>query len=296
MKTILFATDCTSNAASILKYAYRFSSIMKADLHILHVYNFPPIGLSTIQPIESLKKRIHDEQIEVLKKYYTKHLKNEFCHKTIITHVVENSSVSESILRLSNILNPDLIMVGTKSEQNLRGLFAGNIANELLDNIDIPLLIVPKDVSIEKFSTIIYATDFEQEDFVAIQKLVEVAKSLEAFIEIIHVYKLDQTVAKNNMEMFSRSLSKKISYPEITFRTIASTKIKSGLLSVLNGEKASMLAMLERNQSWSFTSLFHKDLVKDMEATINIPILAFNKRTTDIELETVSQVKRELAY
>ena len=296
MKTILFATDCTSNTASTLKYAYRFSSIMKADLHILHVYNFPPIGLSTIQPLESLKKRMHDEQIEVLKKYYTKHLKNEFCQKTVITHVVENSSVSESILRLSQILNPDLIVVGTKSKQNLRGLFAGNIANELLDNIDTPLLIVPKDVSIKKFSTIIYATDFEQQDFVAIQKLVEVAKSLEAFIEIIHVYKLDQTVAKNNMEMLRRLLSKKISYPEITFRTIASTKIKSGLLSVLNGEKPSMLAMLERNQGWSFASLFHKDLVKDMEATINIPILAFNKRTTDIALETVSHIKRELAY
>ena len=32
MKTILFGTDCTSNAASTLTYANRFSTIMKADL------------------------------------------------------------------------------------------------------------------------------------------------------------------------------------------------------------------------------------------------------------------------
>jgi len=279
MKTILFGTDCTSNAASTLTYANRFSTIMKADLHILHVYDFPPINLSTIQSKEILKKRMHEEQIELVKKYCEKYLKNDFHQNHIITHVVENSSISKSILDLSNILSPDLIMVGTKSEQNLRGYLAGNIANELLNKIDIPLLIVPNVVCMEKFSTLVYATDFEQEDIFAIQKSVEVAKSLEALIEVVHVYETDEYLAKENMEKFKKTLLKQVSYPGITFRTIASTKIKSGLLSVLNNKKASMLIMLERKHDWNFTNLFHKDLVKDMEAAIAIPMLVFNKHS-----------------
>jgi len=295
MKTILYATDCIPNAASTLKYAYRFSSIMKADLHILHVYNFPPINLSTIQHLESLKKRMHEERIELVKKYCAKHLKNEFHHKSITTHVVENHSISESILRLSKISSPDLIVVGMKDSHSSRGYFSGNIATSLLAKIEVPLLIVPNNMSYNAISTIVYATDFEQEDILSIQKLIEIASPFEALIEIVHVYEMDKYIARENMEKFKNRLLKQVSYPEISFRTIVSSKIKSGLLSVLNNEKASMLAMLEREHKWGLNNLFHKDLVKAMEATVAIPLLVFGKKSTNLKKVNVASKKKILA-
>lgn len=283
MKTILYATDCTKNDTSSLKYAYRFSSIMKADLHILHVYDFPPTNHSTIQPLESLKKRMNEEKIELVKKYCAKHLKNEFDHKSITTHVVENNSISESILRLSKISSPDLIIIGMKDSHSKRGYFSGNIANSLLDKIEVPLLIVPNNITYNVISTIVYATDFEQEDVLSIQKLIEIASPFEALIEIVHVYEMDKYVARENMGKFKNLLLKQVSYPEITFKTIVSGKIKSGLLSVLNNEKASMLAMLERKHNWRLNNLFHKDLVKAMEATVTIPLLVFGKKNTNLK-------------
>ncbi|GAA4941172.1 hypothetical protein GCM10023314_12680 [Algibacter agarivorans] len=298
MKTILYATDCTSNAASTLKYAYRFSAIMKAELHILHVYNFPPINLSTIQPLESLKKRMHKEQIELVNKYCAEHLKNEFCQKPITFHVVENSSVSDSVLRLSKILSPDLIIIGMKDSHSTRGYFSGNIANLLLDKIEAPLLIVPNHIPYNVLETIVYATDFEEADILSIKKLIEIARPFEALIEIVHVYEMNKHLARENMEKFKNILLKQVSYPEITFRSILSSKIKLGLLSVLNNGKASMLAMLERKHGWSFSNVFHKDLVKDMEASVEIPILAFNKHSTKIKLQNtnVNNSKNKLAY
>ena len=288
MKTILYATDCSSNTASTLKYAYRFSSILKAELHILHVYDFPPINLSLIQPLDSLKKRMHEEQIDLVKKYCTKHLKNEFCQKPITFHVVENNSISDCVLRLSKILSPDLIITGMKNSHSTRGYFSGNIANSLLDKIEVPLLIVPNNMTYNVLETIVYATDFEEEDILSIQKLIEIAKPFKALIEIVHVYEMDKYIAQENMENFKNSLLKQISYPEITFKSIVSSKIKSGLLSILNNEKASMLAMLERKHDWGLNNLFHKDLVKDMEATVEIPILAFNKHSAKKKLQNAN--------
>lgn len=298
MKTILYTTDCSSNAASTLRYAHRISSFMKANLHILHVYDFPPINLSTIQPLESLKKRMHEEQTELVKKYCAKHLKNEIRQKPITIHVVENNSISESILRLSKILSPDLIIIGKKDSHSTRGYFSGNIADSLLDKIEVPLLIVPNDMNYNALSTIVYATDFEQEDILSIQKLIEIARPFEALIEIVHVYEMDKNLAQENMGKFKNMLLKQVSYPEITFRSILSSKIKSGLLSVLNKEKASMLAMLERKHNWGLNNLFHKDLVKDMEATVEIPILAFNKHSTKIKFQNANAniPKNVLAY
>ena len=59
-----------------------------------------------------------------------------------------------------------------------------------------------------------------------------------------------------------------------------------------------MLAMLERKHNWGLNNLFHKDLVKDMEANVEIPILAFNKHSTKIKLQNANayNTKNVLAY
>jgi nucleotide-binding universal stress UspA family protein len=298
MKTIIYATDCTKNDASSLKYAYRFSCIMNADLHILHVYEFPPIAFSTIQPLEFLKKRMQEEQIELVDTYCKTNLKNEFHQKPVTTHIIENSSVSQGIMDLSKTLGPDLIIIGMKDRHSARGYFSGNIANTLLNTIKTPLLIVPNSLIYDTISTIVYATDFEEDDILSIQKLVEIAKPFSALIEVIHVYKTDEYPAKEYMKKFKDTLLQKVSYPEITFKTIASTNIKSGLLSVLNNEKASMLVMLERKHDWNLSNIIRKDIVKSMEATVEMPLLAFNKHSTKIKLQNANanNSKNELAY
>lgn len=293
MKTIIYATDCSENDASSLKYAYRYSCIMKAELHVLHVYDFPPITFSTIRSSTTLKKGVHEEKIAFLEKYCKTHLKNEFSQKPITTHVIDSVSVSDSIKRLSKSLNPDLIILGKKDDYSSRGYFSGNIASALLDIIDVPLLIVPNGLIYNTISTIVYATDFEEDDVLSIKKLIGIAEPFSALIEVIHIYKTDEEPAKELMEEFKNLVTKQISYKEITFRTIASTRIKSGLLSVLDIEKASMLAMLERKHDLNFSNLFHKDLVKDMEETLRIPLLAFNKHSSKLQNANAKLKKKD---
>ncbi|MDG1730357.1 MAG: universal stress protein [Algibacter sp.] len=281
MKTILYSTDCTDNDASTLKYAYRLCSILKAHLHVLHVYDLPPIRFSTIQPEELLKKRMQNEQKDNLKKYCATHLKNEFHQKPFTIHAIENDSIVDSIVDISEVLFPDLIILGMKDKHSNRGFFAGNIANSLLGKIEIPVLMVPNGLDYNGFSTIVYATDLEQEDISSIKKLVEIASPFEALIEIIHVYEMDKNSAKESTEQFKNKLFKEVSYPEIVFRKIASADVKTGLKSVLKHENANILAMLERKQDRNLNNFFHKDLVKAMEASVAIPLLAFSKKSTN---------------
>ncbi|CAH8282381.1 nucleotide-binding universal stress UspA family protein [Mariniflexile fucanivorans] len=296
MKTIIYATDCSTNASSSLCYAYRFSSMMKADLHVIHVYDMPPINLSTIHPKETLSKRIHDEQKDMVTKYCTTHLKNEFRKKPITIHAVENDSITNGIIKLSKKLSPDLVVLGMKDPESTRGYFSGNIANALLDRVEVPILIVPNSFGCNSLSTIVYATAFEQEDILSIKKLVEIAKPFSALIEVIHVYENDEDSIKKSMEIFKNLILKQVSYPEITFRTIASGKIKSGLLAFLKKENANMLVMLERTNKNSFNGLFHKDLVKELEAVVTIPVLAFNKQSAKLKVVKTTNVKNEVTY
>lgn len=277
MKKILYATDCKNNSASGLKYAFQFSQVIKAELHILHVYDFPQLSRSIIQPREAVKKSMQREQKDTVLKYCKTHLGDQFKEDAITIHVVEKVSVANSILSTAKILSPDLVIIGMKDRQSNRGLFAGNIADKLLDKIERPLMMVPNSLEYKKLETVVYATDFENEDIFYIQKLIEIVSLFDAHLEIVHIQKTDETAPKEQMEAFKNTLLKQITYSKISFRNVVSTKIKSGLLSIVNNEKVDMLAMLERKQSLRLKNIFHKDLVKNMETTLAIPILAFSK-------------------
>jgi nucleotide-binding universal stress UspA family protein len=288
MKTILYATDCSKNDASTLKYAYRFSYIMKADLHILHVYKSPLVNISLTQSTEVANKRIKQEQKDDVNKFCQTHLKNEFRQTPITIHVEENASIEDAIADTTETLKPDLVILGTKDDYSKRGFFSNNIANELLDKIETPLMMIPNGLIYTNISTIIYATDFENEDVELIKQLTDIVRPFDALIEVVHIYRTDTTTAKEKMERFKTLISKQISYKDITFKTIASTKIKSGLLSVIDNEQANMIAMLERKHELSIHNLLRKDLVKEMEANVAIPLIAFNKKSSSQEKELFS--------
>ena len=287
MKTILYATDCTKNDASALKYVYHFSRIMKADLHIIHVYDLPPVSVSVIQRSEVLKRNINLELKHVVSKYCEAHLKNELREKPITIHAIESVSVEKAIINLSKKIGSDLVVLGIKDSHSHRGLFSSNIANVLLDKIEVPIMMLPNGLIYNTISTIIYATDFDQEDILPIKNLIEIVRPFEALVEIVHIYRTDTTTAKEKMEQFKAQLLEQILYQNMTFKTIAASKIKMGLLSVIDDENASMLAMVERKHHLSLDNLFHKDLVKDMEDKVAVPILAFNKKNIEKNLEMV---------
>ena len=83
----------------------------------------------------------------------------------------------KSYKEINNIISDiDLIVnttsLGMKDNHSTRGYFSSNIADSLLDKIEVPLLIAPNDMTYNVPSTIVYATDFEQEDISSIKKII----------------------------------------------------------------------------------------------------------------------------
>jgi len=74
MKTILYATDCSTHSTTSLRYANKLSDNLKANLVVLHVYAMPPIKVSTIRTPKQLKKLAYEEHLAILREYCSKHL------------------------------------------------------------------------------------------------------------------------------------------------------------------------------------------------------------------------------
>lgn len=279
MKTILLATDCTKNSSPFLRYVYRLCNALKSNLSVLHVYDIPPIANTIFRTPEKLKRFTHLEKQEILDKYCSEHLKGEGGKSPIKTVVTYNESISEAILSKSMELHVEMMIVGMKDEHTQRGFFSGNIANALLKNIGCPLLILPHDIQYKKLNTVVYATDFEENDIFAIKKLVDLAKPFGATINVVHIAIKDESSGDEQMEWFKEMLYQHLSYQKINFKLIQADRVDEGLRIFVENENADLIALLEREDRSFFGKLFHKNTLIKMESQIKIPLLSINRKS-----------------
>ena len=278
MKTIICATDYSKNAVIAIKYAHEISSKIGADLLVIHVYSLPlMLGLEFDIFYEDLEKTTLKKHQTKLKKFCKKHLGKELAELHVSTEAFEALSVAQGIISKATAHKAFMIVIGMKKESAFEDLFMGNTTLNLIEKAPCPILAIPKNANIEKLKTIVYATDFEQEDIGAINKVAQIAKKFNAKIKVVHIDTGIDGDGNLKMEWFKEMVFQKLTYKKIDFKVLFSDEIFNTLKSYIDSNNADLVAMLEREKSGFLKKLFHRDLVKEMESFGKIPLLSFNE-------------------
>ena len=274
MNTILYATDLSQNSSTVLQYAHKLSLQLNANLMVFHIYQLPP-GHLISRPIKQLKKLAIEEQKDVVKIYCQKYLGNKL--DNVIVDVVIDDNILHAILNKTKEITPNLVVIGKKEKHTLRGLLASDIGLDLLKKLTYPILIVPNKISNKPVKTILYATDFEDADILAINTIVPTAKSLDAKIHVVHISTTIDYAGQRTMENFKEKLSQAVSYKNLKFEVLFSDNIEMELLTHSKHINADILVVLEREEKGFFQKLFNKGIAEKLEVKIPIPFMSFNK-------------------
>ena len=277
MKKILHATDFSENAIPALKYALNLSKKLDTSLFVIHVFDYPTIFDKDLkEPYINLEDKTFITQQNKLINFCNSIYEGDLGEVDVSFEAIENKSIINGIIEKAKNLNADLIITGTKSEKVLKELLLGKTALKLIEKAPCPVLTVPKDICASNIKTIVYASDFEENDICAIYDLVHIAKPYEATIKIVHVSKNENSYVLQEKSWFEQLLKEKIKYDKIETKIIFSENVFDSLRTYLVDEKADLVAMLERDSKGIVKMLFHTDLVKKMESLGSIPLLSFN--------------------
>jgi len=213
MKTILYTTDYSENSVAALKYAYKMSEQLETRLVIAHVFDYPTIlGMEGLdEPFPHLEKDAFKLHRSKLEKFCAEHMGNTWEAPNIQLEAVENKSILHGIIATADEWHAYLIVVGVKGESGLREVIMGSTTKHLIEKAPCPILAIPADASYNPIKTIVYGTDFENEDIYAIRKLVEMAKQFDAEIKVIHITTKKELAKANQMEGLKICCSKKLS-------------------------------------------------------------------------------------
>jgi hypothetical protein len=222
------------------------------------------------------------KHLSKLHTFCTKNIKGELDELNIEIEAIENKSVVKGIISKANEIQAFLIITGMKGGSALREIIMGNTTKHLLKKSPCPVLTIPSHASHTQIETIVYATDFEEEDFGAIDKLTEIAKPFNALIKIVHIYPVKAMIKKRPINDIKEKIQKYIEYTNLEFDIFYSDDVFNDLRIYLGNENTDLVAMLERESNSLTSQVLHRDMVKRMESYGKIPLISFNAKNYGI--------------
>jgi nucleotide-binding universal stress UspA family protein len=155
IKKILYATDLSKNSAYAFRYAVNSAQKHDAKIHILHVMEALPSaaeGLITQfigeEKIRQVRKGMEEDMLgrirERLRQFAERELKGDpkTLKKVVSIDVVTGSPAAE-ILRKTEELDADVVILGTHGKGVIGHAFLGSVSEQVLHRIRKPVFIIP---------------------------------------------------------------------------------------------------------------------------------------------------------
>jgi len=188
IKKILWATDFSDEAQEALVYANLFAQAFKAKITALHVVpDFSPALLDTAAVVKGeLVKRV-----EFIKNESAERLEKIKKSKDIPFRIlIKEGSSSKKIIEAAEEEKSDLIVMGKKGLSALEKLFIGSVANQVLHNSPVPLLLTKKSKRKINIKKILVPTDFSAQEDMERDLAWKLAKGFDSDLTFLHVLEL----------------------------------------------------------------------------------------------------------
>lgn len=282
MKHLLVPIDFSEYAYNACQYALHLASRNKAKITVFHAYHIPIVDplmpseyLSDLA--ESAEKEIGsnmEKLIKQLKEYMATHHLGDI---EVTSYVTMGFAVDEIILA-SEKLSPDLIVMGRRYTEGMAKVLLGSITSSIVEKAELPVLVVPENVKGETpVSDILYASEFDEADKRTLSKLLQFAQMVNAKVHCVHVDIAGQGEASSKAKLgeLEKNYSVEKAKGQILFQNVTSENIADGLLSYVDSNHISILAMLTHKRKF-FAGLFDRSLTRKVAFKTNIPLLVYH--------------------
>jgi nucleotide-binding universal stress UspA family protein len=188
IKRILWTTDFSDEAQEALLYADAFAKAFKAKITALHVVpDVSPALYDTAAVIKGeIARRVAFVKGEAKKKLETLEKSKDMTFNILI----EEGSAAKKIIEVAEKEKADLIVMGRRGLSAIEKLFIGSVANHVLRNSPVPLLLTKKKSGKPRFHKFLVPTDFSEQEERERDYAWKLAKRFDSQLVLLHVLEL----------------------------------------------------------------------------------------------------------
>ncbi|MDG5799993.1 universal stress protein [Marinilabiliaceae bacterium ANBcel2] len=287
---ILFPVDFSDYSDKATDMVIDWANILGAEVTIIHVYFNPVINTLPFSEAyvydTSLDEMMVDmeEQAESDMKIFMQTFKDKVDKKgannlKIKKHLLRGVA-EEEILRFSDEYNPTVIIMGTRGKDRKASDLVGSVTAEIIEMAKVPVLAVPEDFIYEgigKINNILYATNFEESDFIALEKLERIVKPLGVKIFFVHVGPhIESKWDRMKLDGLKKHVEGKFENTEVKCDIIESEDFWVGLEKYIHKNKIDVISLTTRRRNL-IARLINPSKSKKMLFHTTTPLLVFHQ-------------------
>lgn len=222
IKRIMLPYDFSANADKALGHAAFMSSLLKADLYIVHVISkselvdiiFPILKIKTDKVIVNL---VNDRLKEVCDK-----IKKNYGIKP--RSIVSTGNITSELVNLAEENKIDLIVMGTQGKNSKSDLFLGSNAYRLISKSPIPVMTIKDAISKKGYLNVLLPIDLSAHSRQKVNYAIGMARAFSGKITILGLYNENEKKDKFKLEVIVEQIERhcekyKISYDSYLDKT-----------------------------------------------------------------------------
>ena len=282
---VLVPIDFSENSEKAAKMAFNIANHLQIKVVFMHSYYNPLIhsipfsdvyayDSALLTKVEYAEKNANSKFQEFITKMLTEIGKENWDERNPEI-IIQSGYAEEDIIAYASENNSQLIVMGSSSNSET----VGNTTADVMYNARVPVLVVPRsapDQELKLFSTVLYATNFDENDFVALDKLMAILYPFEIKLVCAHVGQPKGNgwdLAKlNGMKDI---LKEKYRSENFECRLIVGNDTLDSLEHFIEDEKIDILSLTTHKRNM-ISRLFNPSLAKKMVFHTHTPLLVFH--------------------
>ncbi len=276
MKRILVPTDFSPTAEKAFRFALDLAAKAKGTIILYHTYT--PVESTYIGTEKTRKQYNTQSETNIAKRL--QRLKNKVVgdsDEVAVSTIVGRSPLIDNILGFAEHNHIDLIIMGTQGASGLKKTIIGSEAARVIEQSDLPVLLVPAQYELETPAQFVFAANFEPSDKQALTLTDAMAKLYNAEISVLHFLNVYYTESekeekKNDFDVYAYSLQRVFNESNIKFHLLETSSVMETMETLDNKFPYDILVMVRRNKTF-LEKFFIKSFTKNMAHTTKTPLL-----------------------
>ena len=287
IKNILVPIDFSKYSLNAAKYAVHVALQKNAKITLVHAYfnpvtnplcydNFYTFPSNVADALREIEENANDKMKDLLRNLKVYMADNQIVGIDPVTKLI-GGIAEEAILEFAETGQFDLIVLGSRGRA-LSDYWFGSFTLNIIEKAKIPVLTIPEDASfkVKNFKRLMYATDFDKSDGMAIRKLLNIARPIDVEIFVVHIDLTNENPFINyDLVHFKKKYIGALEEVDMKFDLIKNPNLVKGIEKYITEKDIDILAVTTHKRNL-ITSLLKPSITKELVFEINIPLLVFH--------------------
>lgn len=287
VRRILVPVDYSEASEKAVGFTLDLADTLKAEIKLLHVYFNPVLDVAPFDTSHTyqinLSNYLHEIEQNARKQMASivVDLRKKAAgtkNKVKISFALANGLAADEILSLSHKYHPGLIVMGSRGMGKQSEGLLGSVTAKVVAKSAVPVIAIPessKSLRIDKVKNVLYATDFDNYDQVALSRLINLMHPFSATLHLVHVsIGVKKSWDKIKMDSLKKFIHDEFEKFPVKFKIMISDDVVNGLESYMRENTIDVIALTNHARGL-INSFFTPSVTKMIMQRINKPLFVF---------------------